>query len=79
MNGNLNRIKSLIVPMTLSMIEAMRTMDSMKTKTLFAFEGYVFKGLLTIGDIQRAIISGHALTEPISEVIDTNKIYASID
>lgn len=77
MNGNLSRIKSLIVPITLTMIEAMRTMDNMKTKTLFVFEGNDFKGLLTIGDIQRAIISGHDLNESISDVIDTNKIYAS--
>lgn len=66
-----------MVPMSRTLIEALRTMDSMKTKTLFVFEEDIFKGLLTIGDIQRAIISGANLNQIISEIIDNNKIYAS--
>ena len=77
MQDYLNRIKGLMVPMSRTLIEALRTMDSMKTKTLFVFEEDIFKGLLTIGDIQRAIISGANLNQIISEIIDNNKIYAS--
>lgn len=79
MQDYLNRIKGLVVPKSMSLIEAMRTMDSMKTKSLFVFEKDSFIGLLTIGDIQRAIISGVDLSQTISEIIDKNKIYASVN
>ncbi len=77
MHNNLDRIQNLVVSKSMTLIEAMRTMDNMKTKTLFVFEEDSFMGLLTIGDIQRAIISGRDLSHIISEIIDTNKIYAS--
>ena len=57
MHNNLDRIQNLVVSKSMTLIEAMRTMDNMKTKTLFVFEEDSFMGLLTIGDIQRAIIS----------------------
>ena len=73
----LSKIESLVIQPYLSLIEAMKMMDRKKTKTLFVYYDDSFQGLLTLGDIQRAIISGHPLTDLVSEVIDVNKIYAT--
>ncbi len=62
-----------------SIIHSLRKMDTQKVKLLFVFEDERFMGLLTIGDIQRAILKGFDLTTPISSILDTNKIYASPD
>lgn len=53
-------------------------MDEIKVKTLFVlFEG-TFKGIITLGDIQRAIIKNIALTEPISSVLNKDKVYGYV-
>lgn len=58
---------------------ALKQMDSSKTKLLFVFDGDKFVGLLTIGDIQRAILKDIDLSTSIFTILDKNKIYASID
>lgn len=58
-------------------IQSLKLMDSEKTKILFVFNREKFEGLLTIGDVQRAILKSIDLTQPISEILDRNKIYAS--
>ncbi len=60
-----------------SILDALKLMDSSKTKILFVFDVNKFEGLLTIGDIQRAILNDINLTSPISSILDKNKIYAS--
>ena len=61
-----------------TLLNAMKTMDAQKVKTLFVFDGDRFEGLLTIGDIQRAIINNVALTEPVCRILDKNKIYGFV-
>lgn len=75
----INKIKKRIITSSSSLIEAMKLMDSSMVKILFVFEKEQFLSILTVGDIQRAIIAGHNLNEPISSILSTNKIYASID
>jgi len=62
---------------TASIIQSLRQMDAQKVKLLFVFEDEKFLGLLTIGDIQRAILKGMDMSAPIVSILDTNKIYAS--
>lgn len=62
---------------TFSIIQALKQMDTEKVKSLFVFNEDKFKGLITIGDIQRAILKGIDLSSPISSIIDNKKIYAS--
>ncbi|MCQ2119565.1 MAG: nucleotidyltransferase family protein [Bacteroidales bacterium] len=62
-----------------TIIQSLQKMDEERVKLLFVFDDDIFIGLITIGDIQRAIIKGHALNEPIAGILDTNKIYASED
>lgn len=74
----LERINNRVVSLTASLLDAMKTMDTQKVKTLFVFDGEHFEGLLTLGDIQRAIIKNIALTEPVCQILDKNKIYGFV-
>lgn len=73
------QIAKRIINESSSILEALKLMDSSKAKLLFVFNDNKFKGLLTIGDIQRAILKDVDLTEPISSILCQNKIYASAD
>ena len=53
-------------------------MDESKVKTLFILSGEIFEGIVTIGDIQRAIISNVGLNEPVSRILDKNKVYGYV-
>lgn len=73
------QITNRVIKVSSSILEALKLMDSSKTKLLFVFEDNKFEGLLTIGDIQRAILQDVNLTETISTILDKNKIYASVN
>ena len=62
-----------------SILEALKLMDSSKVKLLFIFNGNKFRGLLTIGDIQRAILQDVNLTDTISTILNKEKIYALVN
>lgn len=80
MNYNmLEKIKSRIIVIDKTLLDAMKQMDLQKVKTLFVFDKNVFVSILTIGDIQRAIIQGIALTEYVLMIIDKDKQYASVN
>lgn len=71
----LKRIKDRVVPLSASLLEAMKQMDEVQVKTLFVFRDEHFEGIITLGDIQRAIINNVALKEPIVRVLNKNKVY----
>lgn len=75
----IDKINNRVIVPSVSLLYAMKLMDSLNVKTLFVFEKEHFEGILTIGDIQRAIIKGTSLSEPISEILDKHKIYASLN
>ena len=52
-------------------------MDGHRTKLVFVIDNDVFVSILTIGDIQRAIIRNSSLSDPVSSILDKEKIYAS--
>ena len=70
-------INRTVFPRT-SLLDAIKTMDTEKVKTLFVFDGEHFEGLLTLGDIQRAIINNVSLIEPVCRILDKNKIYGFV-
>lgn len=74
----LDKIRNRVIPPSVSLLEAMKAMDTHKVKILFVFDGKHFEGLLTIGDIQRAIIKGVALSESVNTIISRNKIYGFV-
>lgn len=72
----LDKIKNRIIAPDNTILSAMKKMDEIKVKILFVYDNDKFEGILTLGDIQRAIIKGHSLTDSVSNILDRNKIYA---
>lgn len=72
----LEKIQNRIIAPDNSILSAMKKMDEIKMKILFVYDNDKFEGILTLGDIQRAIIKGYSLTEGVSKILDKNKIYA---
>ena len=73
------KIKQRIIVISATLLDAMKQMDTQKVKTLFVFEGNHFEGLLTLGDIQRAIIKNIALSERIRTILNKDKIYGYVN
>jgi len=78
MKADLKKIESSIISLDESLLGAMKLMDESKVKTLFVFSGDFFDGIVTIGDIQRAIINNIGLNEPVSRILDKNKVYGYV-
>lgn len=70
------KIQNRIISLSKTLLEAMKLMDEIKVKMLFVFEKEHFEGIITIGDIQRAIINNIPLDSPVSAIVDKNKQYA---
>ena len=70
-----NKIANRRIPTNNSILQAMRQMDASGVKLLMTFEDETFIGILTIGDIQRAIINNVSLDSPISTIIEKSKKY----
>lgn len=75
--NNISKIKDKIISVTDTIIFALKQMDGHRTKLVFVFDGDKFESILTIGDIQRAIIRQANLSDPVSTILDRDKIYAS--
>lgn len=69
--------KRIISPFT-SLLDTMKLMDEIMVKTLFVLDKGHFEGIVTLGDIQRAIINNIALKEPVCHILDKKKIYGYV-
>ena len=74
----IERIKKRIISPECSILDAMKKMDEINMKILFVFDDNQFEGIVTLGDIQRAIIKGYPLSEWVIKILDRNKIYADV-
>jgi dTDP-glucose pyrophosphorylase len=74
----MTNIESRVIAPDCSLLTAMKQMDAGGFKTLFVFSDDQFEGLLTLGDIQRAIIKNIALSAQISAILDKNKVYGFV-
>lgn len=73
------KIINIIVDGNTSMIDSLRMMDSKHLKSLIVFNQEHFYGIITIGDIQRAIIAHVPFDSSVLSLVDnTTKEYASI-
>lgn len=72
----LDKIQNLIIQSDISIFQSMKKMDEEKVKLLFVFRGDCFVGILTIGDIQRAIIKQNDTSMQINNILDQNKVFA---
>ena len=75
---NLENIQDRIVQVDTSLIACLKKMDDKHVKLLFVFERECFLGILTIGDIQRAIIRNIDLLSPVKAHLEKNKQYACV-
>lgn len=72
-----DKIKQKIFDASTTLIQTMKKMDEGFTKSLMVFEGERFIGIITNGDLQRAIISKVPFDTPIIKVVNnSNKYYA---
>ena len=72
------RLSNKIVQVTQSIIQALKIMDAQKVKLLYVYDHEEFKSIITIGDIQRAIIANVDLNASIREILDFDKKYARL-
>lgn len=71
------KLKDRTISAASPIIEALRIMSEQKVRLLFVFDGGTFKGILTIGNIQRAIIKNNSLSSSVDSILEHDKIYAS--
>ena len=74
----IEKIKSRIISPSASLLDAMKRMDEVKVKILFVFKEEHFEGIITLGDIQRAIINNIALKEPVCRILNKKKVYGYV-
>ena len=71
------KIRRKIVSAETSIIQTMKIMDERITKLLLIFEGERFLGLITNGDLQRAIIAHIPFDTPVKQIVSwKGKCYA---
>ena len=61
-----------------SLLFALKQMDAEKVKMLLVFDGERFVSILTVGDVQRAIIKNVKLSVPVAEIVSTDKKFAHV-
>ncbi|MBQ6049400.1 MAG: nucleotidyltransferase family protein [Bacteroidaceae bacterium] len=71
------KIKGRLIAPSASLLEAMKQMDERKVKMLFVFAKEHFESIVTIGDIQRAIIKNIPLSEPVALILGKDKKYVT--
>jgi len=73
------RIQSKIVDSAKTIIQTMKIMDNAFTKLLLVFEENKFLGIITNGDLQRAIIANIPFDTPIGKIVSREgKLYAHV-
>ena len=70
--------QSLCIDINEPMLTALKRMDAVKHRLLIVTEAGLYKSLLSIGDIQRAIIRGIAMDSPINSILRDKTRAASI-
>ena len=75
----LEKIKDRVVQSSMTVLQSLKKMDEAKVKMLFVFKKEQFLSILTIGDIQRAIIKQVNLNDCVLSILDSNKAFASLN
>lgn len=75
----LEKIQNRVIQSRTSIYAALKKMDELHVKLLFVYEDHTFQSLLSIGDIQRAILSNTPLTTDISKILRSDYVMAGTD
>lgn len=73
----LAKIQERAIESTMTILQSLKKMDEAKVKMLFVFENERFLSILTIGDIQRAIIKGINMNGAVTTILQTKKKFVS--
>lgn len=73
-----NRITQISIQPSAILIDALKQMDTIEKKLLLVVANNQFVSLLSIGDIQRAIIAGKDLTTPVVEILRKDILVAQV-
>lgn len=73
-----DQLKKIVIDASATLLRAMKQMDDVKVKTLFVLNNEGFEGIITLGDIQRAIICNISLSESVNKILDKNKVYGYV-
>lgn len=73
----LEKIQERAIQSTMTVIQSLKRMDEKKVKMLFVYDNEKFLSILTIGDIQRAIINSIDLNNDVTTILDLKKQFAS--
>jgi len=65
-------LAKISIPKSASVVEALAKMDKEGVKLLIVLENGLFYGLISIGDIQRAILGKKPFTTPVNEILRSN-------
>ena len=68
----IGKIKDRAIQSSMTVLQSLKKMDEAKVKMLFVFEKEKFLSILTIGDIQRAIIKQVNLSDSVLSILETN-------
>lgn len=78
MSNKNKRIDNRSISSLESLLAAIKQMDAQKVKMLFVFDDEHFVSILTIGDIQRAIVKNISLETPVAQIVERNKKFAHV-
>lgn len=73
----IKNIKSLSIDVNESLLDVLHKMDATNHRLLIVTKDDYYKGLVSIGDIQRAIIKGISLNSPVEPILRPNATVAS--
>lgn len=71
--------EEIIITKKTSLFEALQIMDNVRHKLLIICEERKFLGIITIGDIQRALLKKEDLASPVKQYIRSDIIYADTE
>lgn len=74
-----DRVTRLFIDLQANILNALKQMDNEGKKILLVFDGFKFSSVLSIGDIQRAIIRGVPFESPIRSILRSNTRIATIN
>ena len=64
------RICLYMIPSSSTLLETIKRMDEVRVKSLLVMEGESFVGMVTIGDLQRAIIAKQPFNIPVANIVN---------
>jgi len=73
----ISKVVNISIDANSTILQGLKKMDQEGVKSLIVYRKEIFLGMLTIGDIQRAIIKRLEVTSSIDSIVDSKKIYAS--